>query len=305
MRLRFLISLFPLLTACSVETTSSSSGDGERGGLGKADLVGSCEHHGKEFCGGKGKGNCWCDDACAEFGDCCSDADEVCGIDEPEPEGQACGGIAGLPCDEGEFCSFAPEAMCGAADQLGECVAQPEVCIALFQPVCGCDGETYGNSCNAAAAGVSVAHEGECEVQGEFCGGFGGIPCPDGKECIDDPNDDCDPNKGGADCGGICVDGPECPPVFCALFCENGFETDENGCEICSCKDDDDREIAEGQCIKNSLDECSSDADCISGGCGGELCFNPAQSSGISTCECTMPEAVSCGCVAGQCAWFE
>lgn len=28
--------------------------------------------------------------------------------------------------------------------------------------------------------------------------------------CIDNPNDGCDPNKGGADCGDICVSGPAC-----------------------------------------------------------------------------------------------
>jgi hypothetical protein len=38
-----------------------------------------------------------------------------------------------------------------------------------------------------------------------FCGGFAGIPCPPGLICRDDPRDDCDPNNGGADCGGICV----------------------------------------------------------------------------------------------------
>lgn len=38
-----------------------------------------------------------------------------------------------------------------------------------------------------------------------FCGGFAGIQCPTGLNCIDDPNDGCDPTKGGRDCGGICI----------------------------------------------------------------------------------------------------
>lgn len=37
------------------------------------------------------------------------------------------------------------------------------------------------------------------------CGGFAGLRCPDGLTCIDDPRDDCDPKRGGADCMGVCV----------------------------------------------------------------------------------------------------
>lgn len=50
---------------------------------------------------------------------------------------------------------------------------------------------------------------------GEFCGGIAGIPCPDGQKCIDDPNDDCDPKHGGADCGGICIGPSDCGGVMC------------------------------------------------------------------------------------------
>lgn len=42
-------------------------------------------------------------------------------------------------------------------------------------------------------------------ADGQFCGGFAGFACPTGYTCQDDPNDGCDPARGGADCGGICV----------------------------------------------------------------------------------------------------
>ncbi|MFO0587881.1 MAG: hypothetical protein U0441_10095 [Polyangiaceae bacterium] len=44
---------------------------------------------------------------------------------------------------------------------------------------------------------------------GQMCGGFGGFACPAGLTCIDDPRDSCDPDKGGADCSGICVPSPD------------------------------------------------------------------------------------------------
>jgi hypothetical protein len=78
-------------------------------------------------------------------------------------EGTACGGLLGLQCAEDEFCSFAPDAICGFADATGTCVQRPEVCTLEFDPVCGCDGNTYGNNCQANTEGVSVASDGECQ----------------------------------------------------------------------------------------------------------------------------------------------
>lgn len=49
------------------------------------------------------------------------------------------------------------------------------------------------------------------------CGGFAGLPCGPNEQCVDDPNDSCDPTKGGADCSGICVPAtpPPPPPPSC------------------------------------------------------------------------------------------
>jgi hypothetical protein len=78
------------------------------------------------------------------------------------PPGATCGGIAGLGCAAGGYCSYPPDAQCGAADQTGTCEAIPSACTKEFSPVCGCDDKTYPNACGAASAGVSVLKKGEC-----------------------------------------------------------------------------------------------------------------------------------------------
>lgn len=76
--------------------------------------------------------------------------------------GAMCGGIAGFTCgNEADYCQY-PEGQCRMPDAAGTCQPKTEMCTQQYEPVCGCDGKTYGNACMAAGAGVSIQSQGEC-----------------------------------------------------------------------------------------------------------------------------------------------
>jgi hypothetical protein len=75
---------------------------------------------------------------------------------------ETCGGIAGLACSPGKWCDPTPVNACGAADLAGVCKITQLACIQVYQPVCGCDGQTYGNDCMRIVARAAKAHDGAC-----------------------------------------------------------------------------------------------------------------------------------------------
>lgn len=88
----------------------------------------------------------------------CNAAFDECGTST----GRACGARLGDTCARDEYCDF-PGSICDFADATGVCTPRPVLCSDEDRPVCGCDGETYGNPCIAHRAGTDFSTPGACE----------------------------------------------------------------------------------------------------------------------------------------------
>lgn len=103
------------LGACTIETSGRDGGDegDERGtwqSSGKADEHATCAG----ACGDQAATGCWCDDACAAYGDCCPDVDAVCGGESdgddelPPTGGGGDGSSLCFPGPSGDFSTCVP-----------------------------------------------------------------------------------------------------------------------------------------------------------------------------------------------------
>ncbi len=131
------------------------------------------------------------------------------------------------PCPEGEICQKNDPECDRGENCLGKCVPTKTTLSTITatptkapQPTyspCGGFRVNPANQCEKGfscidnpyveGCGLACDRPGICVNldKAQFCGGFAGFQCKNGLLCVDDPRDDCDPQNGGADCGGVCI----------------------------------------------------------------------------------------------------
>jgi hypothetical protein len=165
-------------------------------------------------------------------------------------------------CEITEYCETSAE----DCEGVGECVTMPTACFDVWDPVCGCDGTTYGNACEAGAAGVSVAYSGVCIVD---------PGCSSNADC--EATEYCETADG--DCGSVgeCLTMPAVCTTEDTPICGCDLTTYDNACfaakagvsvasteecpTVSGCIDNADCEVTES-CQKSEGD-CGGVGECV------------------------------------------
>lgn len=95
-----------------------------------------------------------------------------------------CGGRSNKQCGGDKVCTGMFARGCPDDGGIGVCLPRPRSCPSRRDPVCGCDGVTYDNMCQAVKAGASALHVGACAVPPDC--DVNGAACPGNGECAPD-----------------------------------------------------------------------------------------------------------------------